>query len=73
MGRSDETLLRELVERHLRYTGSTLALAILDDWDTARRKFVKVFPVEYKRALTELYGKRTAPKPAPVVRTRAAA
>ena len=28
--------LRELVERHLRFTGSTLALAMLDDWDAAR-------------------------------------
>ena len=43
-GRSDEALLRELIERHLRFTGSTLALAILDDWEAARRKFVKVFP-----------------------------
>ena len=33
LGRSDEALLRELIERHLRFTGSTLALAILDDWE----------------------------------------
>ena len=51
-------LLRELVERHLRYTGSTLALQILDHWDTARTKFVKVFPHEYQRALTEMYAKQ---------------
>ena len=43
-GRSDESLVRELIERHLRFTGSTLALAIVDDWEAARRKFVKVFP-----------------------------
>jgi glutamate synthase domain-containing protein 3 len=30
--RSDESLVRELIERHLRFTGSTLALSILDDW-----------------------------------------
>ena len=72
-GRSDEALLRELVERHLRYTGSTLALAILEDWESARRKFVKVFPAEYKRALTEMHAKRAAAKPAPAVRTKAAA
>jgi glutamate synthase domain-containing protein 3 len=72
-GRSDEALLRELVERHLRYTGSTLALAILEDWESARRRFVKVFPAEYKRALTEMHAKRAAAKPAPVVRTKAAA
>ncbi len=54
-GRSDESLVRELIERHLRFTGSTLALAIIDDWEAARRKFVKVFPTEYKRALTEMH------------------
>ena len=47
--------LRELVERHLRFTGSTLALSLLDHWDSARTRFVKVFPNEYKRALTEMY------------------
>jgi glutamate synthase (NADPH/NADH) large chain len=29
----------------------------LRDWDTARQKFVKVFPTEYKRALGELWAK----------------
>ena len=43
------------VERHLRFTGSTLALSLLDHWDSARTRFVKVFPNEYKRALTEMY------------------
>ena len=30
--------VRELVERHLRFTGSTLALALLDDWDSCARQ-----------------------------------
>ncbi len=34
---ADEAILRELVERHLLFTGSTRALAILDNWDAARR------------------------------------
>jgi glutamate synthase domain-containing protein 3 len=54
-GQADETLLRSLVERHLRFTGSTRALAILDHWDTALGKFVKIFPHEYRRALGEQY------------------
>ncbi len=54
-GKADEPLLRELVERHLRFTGSTRALAILDDWNAALGKFVKVLPHEYTRALTEMY------------------
>ncbi len=64
--RSDESLVRELIERHLRFTGSTLALAILDDWDAARRKFVKVFPSEYKRALTEMHAAKVAGESAAV-------
>ena len=70
--RCDEIILRDLVERHLRYTGSTLALAILDDWDTARGKFVKVFPNEYRRALTELYT-QAATRSAEGIRQKAAA
>ena len=52
-GQTDEALLRVLIERHLQFTGSTLALAILDDWETARGRFTKVFPHEYRRALGE--------------------
>jgi len=33
---------------------------LLDNWDTARAKFVKVFPNEYKRALGELHTKKEA-------------
>ena len=59
---ADEPMLRALVERHLQLTGSTLALALLDDWDNARRRFVKVFPDEYQRALTEMYARRMTAK-----------
>jgi len=54
LGRSDEALLRDQIDRHLRFTASSVALRILDDWDTYRGKFVKVFPNEYKRALAEI-------------------
>jgi glutamate synthase (NADPH/NADH) large chain len=55
---SDEALLRGLIERHLRFTASTRALAMLDNWEVARGKFVRVFPNEYKRALAELFARR---------------
>jgi glutamate synthase domain-containing protein 3 len=71
-GRGDEPLLRELVERHLRYTGSTRALAILDDWEAARGRFVKVFPNEYRRALTELYARQAAARPAAAAKQKEA-
>src|SRR5512143_1830625 len=54
-GKADEHMLHELIERHLRFTGSTLALAILDDWYNAIERFVKVLPHEYTRALAEMY------------------
>jgi glutamate synthase domain-containing protein 3 len=62
-GASDESLVRELIERHLRFTGSTLALSLLDNWEATRAKFVKVFPHEYRRALTEMHAKQL-PQPA---------
>ena len=54
---TDEVILRDLVERHFKYTGSEQAKIILRDWDTARKRFIKVFPTEYKRALGELWVK----------------
>ena len=71
-GRADEPQLRELVERHLRFTGSTLALKILDDWDVARTRFVKVFPHEYQRALGEMHVRQNA-QAAPRAKSREAA
>ena len=73
LGKGDEAILRELVERHLRFTGSTYALSILDDWDVARRKFVKVFPHEYKRALTELHARQAGAMAAVTTSEKAAA
>jgi glutamate synthase (NADPH/NADH) large chain/glutamate synthase (ferredoxin) len=54
----------------LRFTGSTRALSLLDDWDTIRGKFVKVFPNEYKRALGELHERQAAGLPAVSVKQR---
>ncbi|MAF01797.1 MULTISPECIES: glutamate synthase-related protein [Herbaspirillum] len=51
---TDEAILRGLIERHFKYTGSTRARYLLDNWAASRAKFVKVFPTEYKRALAEL-------------------
>ena len=53
-----EVLLKSLVEQHHSWTGSLRARDILDDWDTARGRFVKVFPNEYRRALGEMNAAR---------------
>jgi len=52
---ADEVILKRLIERHFKHTGSTRARNLLDDWATGRSKFVKVFPTEYKRALEEMH------------------
>jgi glutamate synthase domain-containing protein 2/glutamate synthase domain-containing protein 1/glutamate synthase domain-containing protein 3 len=72
-GRADEPILRELIERHLRFTGSTVALAMLDHWDASRAKFVKVFPNEYVRALSEMHVRAQRSKPAGLTPQEAAA
>ncbi|WP_236651068.1 glutamate synthase-related protein [Aquabacterium fontiphilum] len=59
-GQTDEALLKKLVEDHHRWTGSLRAREILDNWATAQAKFVKVFPHEYRRALTEMGAKQEA-------------
>ncbi|MBI1892251.1 MAG: glutamate synthase subunit alpha [Burkholderiales bacterium] len=59
---TDEAILKGLIERHFKYTGSTRARNLLDDWANARGKFVKVFPTEYKRALGELNAARAKEK-----------
>jgi glutamate synthase domain-containing protein 3 len=45
--------LREMIELHKEYTGSTVAAAILDEWPMSIKQFVKVMPTDYKRVLAE--------------------
>jgi glutamate synthase (NADPH/NADH) large chain len=54
----DEQRLRRLIENHRRYTGSERAKAILDNWEGYREKFVKVMPVEFRKALQMMAAKR---------------
>jgi glutamate synthase domain-containing protein 3 len=49
----DVVELREMLELHKEYTGSTVAAQILDEWPMSLRQFVKVMPSDYKRVLTE--------------------
>ena len=56
----DELILKGLIERHARLTGSRRAKEILAHWSLWRAKFVKVMPHEYRRALRELAAARAA-------------
>ena len=50
----DVNKLRGMIEKHLRYTGSTLARRILERWDDMVGRFVKVIPIDYKRVLERI-------------------
>ena len=51
---ADVDALLGLIRQHQTITGSTVAARILADWNLYRPQFVKVMPVEYKRALAKL-------------------
>jgi glutamate synthase domain-containing protein 3 len=41
------------IKEHVEITGSSVGQEMLENWDTASSKFVKVFPHDYKRVLLE--------------------
>ncbi|WP_395143674.1 glutamate synthase-related protein, partial [Armatimonas sp.] len=47
----DAGVLRELIEAHVKYTGSKRGQAFLDNWENELPKFVKVISPEYQRLL----------------------
>jgi glutamate synthase (NADPH/NADH) large chain len=51
--REDEQLLEEMINQHYQYTNSTVAKFILNDFENQLKNFVKVFPKDYKKILTE--------------------
>ena len=50
----DDLRLRKLIENHLHHTNSDRARKVLDNWEHYLPKFVKVMPVDYRRALQEM-------------------
>ncbi len=50
----DLETIKDLVEKHQRYTGSSLARDILANWKKSSAKFVRVMPIEFKRVQKEL-------------------
>jgi glutamate synthase domain-containing protein 3 len=55
---SDEEFIRRCVERHVQYTGSPYGSRILDTWDEALSMFVKVIPIDNKKALERINSSR---------------
>jgi len=50
----DLAVLEDLIRRHLRWTGSFQAKMLLDRWRETAGRFVKVMPIDYRKALERL-------------------
>jgi len=53
VGEEDLAELREMIQKHYNFTASTVAKFVLDDFENQLKNFVKVFPKDYKKALSE--------------------
>ncbi len=53
LGAEDEQTVLRLLRRHFQYTRSKRADQVLRKWDDLAGRFVKVFPLDYKRALAD--------------------
>ena len=47
----DIETVKDLIGNHVKYTSSALAKKILKDWSKNSKKFIKVMPTDYKKAL----------------------
>ncbi len=47
----DRDELQQMIRRHFDYTQSPVARRVLDRWETLLPRFIKIIPVDYKRAL----------------------
>ena len=53
LNQADGEQLHHLINHHFKYTGSTIAQFVLSDFENQIKNFIKVFPKDYKRVLTE--------------------
>jgi glutamate synthase (NADPH/NADH) large chain/glutamate synthase (ferredoxin) len=67
----DAQQLRRMLEAHMAHTGSAKAKAVLDSWDKSVERFVKVIPIDYKRAMAEKRAKSLAAPAAAVAGSEA--
>jgi glutamate synthase (NADPH/NADH) large chain len=54
MDEEEQNMLRGLIERHISYTGSEYAGRLVRDWNEVAMQFVRVMPIDYKKALARL-------------------
>jgi glutamate synthase (NADPH/NADH) large chain len=63
LGAEDCAFVAELLEEHIRLTGSKKARELMSVWEQTLTRFIKVVPVEYRRVLEELAQKRDQEPP----------
>ena len=52
--KEDKKVLRTMIEKHDHYTNSARARFILDNWEAQLPLFVKVMPIDYRKALERM-------------------
>jgi len=57
---ADVAELKKMISNHQKYTGSEVANGVLNEWETELEHFIKVMPIDYKRALKEMAEEQTA-------------
>ncbi len=45
--------LKNMIQNHLNYTGSTVAKDVLDRWNDVLPQFVKIYPTDYRRVIEQ--------------------
>jgi glutamate synthase domain-containing protein 3 len=54
----DEIQVLNLIQTHVKYTGSTKAQTILTQWSQMRLRFLRVLPLEYKKILAQKHNEQ---------------
>ncbi|WP_369047657.1 glutamate synthase large subunit [Tenacibaculum sp. UWU-22] len=54
LSKQDIDELEQHIKNHFEHTNSQLAQEYLNDWDTVKHHFIKVFPKDYKKALERI-------------------
>jgi glutamate synthase (NADPH/NADH) large chain len=49
----DAIVLNDLIAKHYAYTASTVAKFVLGDFESQLNNFIKVFPKDYKKVLSD--------------------
>jgi len=64
LSQDDQRIVRTLIQRHVHYTNSSVGRNILDHWNNFATQFVKIIPVDYRRAMAEVEAQVEAEKTA---------